>query len=177
MDWITVAASAAVSAIISTLIGLGVASQTKVIQMRAEERENARREIVTRARDLQRRLLAHQDSDNPRGRRIPEQIQMDDLSTAWGVVRPARDLGWFRRWVTMSVARLLFGRWVVQRVPLMKDDSGEAAFTAFVREAMRIPNAPVITGSWHDALASPSKSPKVQRALLHLRWLEGRLWS
>lgn len=172
MDWITLAASAAISTIISTLIGLGVASQTKVIQMRAEERENARREIVTRARDLQRRLLAHQDSDNPQGRRIPEQIQMDDLSTAWGIVRSARDLGWVRRRLTMTIARRLFGRWVVQRVPLMKDDSGESAFIAFAREAMRIPNARVITGSWHDALASPSKSPKVRRGLRHLRLLE-----
>ena len=176
MDWITLAASAALSTIISTLIGLGVASQTKVIQMRAEERENARQEIVARARDLQRRLLAHQDSDNPRGRRIPEQIQMDDLSTAWGIVRPARDLGRLRRWRTMAMARLLFGRWVVQRVPLMKDDSGGSAFIAFARDAMRIPHAPVFTGSWHDALASPSSSPKVERGLRHLRWLEGRLW-
>lgn len=66
MDWSTVAISALISAIISTGFGLAVVSQSTVLQMRAQAREEAVRELSAVARDLQRQLLRHQDSDSPK---------------------------------------------------------------------------------------------------------------
>lgn len=172
MDWITVATSATISASISTGIGLATISLSTVGQMRAQERERARQEIREVAKDLQRRLLSHQDSQNPRGRRIGTRIEMDDLSTAWKVVDSAQRLGCIRRPWTMMQARRIFGPWIVNRVRLMKDDSGEAAFAAWIGDAARMPNAPIITGSWHEALSSPSASAYVNRGMRDLRLLE-----
>lgn len=172
MDWTTVVTSAVISTAISTGVGLATVSLSTVGQMRAQERERARREIAGVAKDLQRRLLSHQDSQNPRGRRIGTRIEMDDLATAWSVVVPAQRLGWIRRLWTMALARRIFGTWTVQRVRLMKDGSGEAAFAAWVVDAARMPEAPIITGSWHKALSSPSASPLVKRGMRDLWLLE-----
>lgn len=172
MEWSTVLISGLVSAVISGFVGLVFVSRTTVAQIRAREREEARKQIVVIAKDLQRRLLTHRDSDNPHGRRHGAKIEMDDLSTAWPVGQAILQLGLFRRWWTMRLAQRIFGVWIMSRVPLMKDDSGESAFSAWVRDAMRHGDAPVITGSWHKALSAPSKSPEVTKALRDLRLLE-----
>lgn len=142
------------------------------MQMRAEERELALREIVEASRELQRQLLDHQDARSPEGRRPAGRFSSDDLSTAWKFVRSAQRLGWVRRRLTLLVLRSIFGRWVVDRVRLMKDDSGESAVVAQLAVLFRSGPMNVKTGSWHDALAAPSASGEVKRALRHLRLLE-----
>ncbi|MGP9733474.1 hypothetical protein ACT3SQ_02815 [Brachybacterium sp. AOP42-C2-15] len=172
MDWSTVTVSALISTGISASIGLGIASQTKVIQMRAEERELARREIVEKARELQLQLLNHQDARNHVGPRSLDVFDADDLSTAWRFVRAAQQLGWVRKRVTLRVLRRIFGQWVVDRVRLMKDDSGNSAFVAHVGAAFRSGPQNIDTGSLHVALSAPSASDDVDRALRDLRLLE-----
>ncbi|MGO2311724.1 hypothetical protein ACTXKH_04445 [Brachybacterium tyrofermentans] len=172
MDWITVAVSAGISALVSGSIGLGIASQTTVIQMRAQAREEYRQAIVEQARELQRELLDFQDSNNPQGNREKDVFAAHDLSTAWKFVTAARRLGWFRRWWTMWLLRRVFGKWVVERVRLMKDDSGQSAFVAHVGAQFRNRATGIQSGSLHDAFASPSDSQEVKRALLELRILE-----
>ncbi|MGP9843325.1 hypothetical protein [Brachybacterium sp. 107] len=172
MDWTNAAVAALVSAAISGAVGVFFSSRTAVAEMRAREREDARRQVVILAQDLQRRILAHQDSGNPRGRRIGTRIEIDDLSTAWQVVQPIRTLGRFRRRHAMNLARRIFGVWVVNRVRVMKDDSGESAFSAWVRDAVRLGDAPIVTGSWHKALSAPANSPELTLCLRDLRRLE-----
>lgn len=172
MDWSTVTVSALISTGISASIGLGIASQTKVIQMRAEERELARREIEDGARDLQLQLLDHQDANNPNGQRSADQFAPTDLSTAWKFVRATQRLGWFRKWWTMKLLRRIFGKWVVDRVRLMKDDSGQSAFIAHLGALFRSGPQTITSGSWHDALSAPSASEGVKNGLRDLRRLE-----
>lgn len=172
MDWITLAASAAISTLVSGSIGLGIASQTTVIQMRAQAREEAREVIVEEARALQLDLLDFQDSGSPHGKREANVFDTDDLSTAWRFVAAARRLGWFRRRCTLALLRRIFGRWVIERAMLMKDESGQSAFAAQFGALLRGKAANVEGGSLHDAFASPSGSLAVKRAKRELQILE-----
>lgn len=175
MDWSTVAISAIISAIVSTGFGLVTVSRSTVLQMRAQKREDARREVVAVARELQRELLRHQDSENPNGVRREAALEMDDFSRALRVVGPAQQLGLLRRWRVLLLAHRIFGAWVVGRARLMKDDSSDAAVVAWLGGELKHGGTPKRAGSWHLALAAPSASNEVKRGLRDLRLLEGRL--
>lgn len=169
------AISALISAIISTGFGLAVVSQSTVLQMRAQAREEAVRELSAVARDLQRQLLRHQDSDSPKGLRSEETMAMDDLSDAHRVIAASSGLGRRRQRQAMLLARRLFGDWIVERARLMPDDSSDAAVISWFGGAIKESNTqPARSGSWHNALAAPSTSRRVFEALEDLQELEGK---
>ncbi|MGP5377799.1 hypothetical protein ACTXM8_17590, partial [Brachybacterium alimentarium] len=56
------------------------------------------------ARDLQRQLLRHQDSDSPKGLRSEETMAMDDLSDAHRVIAASSGLGRRRQRQAMLLA-------------------------------------------------------------------------
>ena len=177
MDVILLLVTGLVSAAVSVLVSLLAVPATTVRQMRAEAREQSRRELAEAARALQREMRSHAYSRQPRGQRDIDQHVTDDLVKARALVEPAQRLGWFRRMFVFRRLRKVFGPFNVSNARLMKDNSGDSAFVAVLRGMFREKEDGTTIrftskGLWHEALSSPSGHKKVKQCTRHLWWLE-----
>lgn len=178
MDWPTILVSAAISALIGTFFSLLVVSRSTIIQMRAQSREEAGRQIIAFARSLQRTLRVHQDSGAEAGQHEGARVVLDDLTKAHRILEQADRLGWVRRRLVYRRAKSVFGSWTVERARLMRDDSPDSAFASWVPTALKVLDTggdQIEMGSWFVATASPSDSPDIEECLKELRKLEKRI--
>lgn len=183
MDVPTLLASAAISAIVGTLVSLVTVSQVTVGRMRAERAEEARLTIRAFLRQLIKDVSAFQTGDADNMERDPDIAHFQDAHDAAKILEAAEGLRWWPRQVVRWRTHRIYGREfaaLAERYSSSEERTMSAMLgPMFRKQLQRSPNGKPVTmldGLLHRALCSRPESWSVKRLRLELHLLSSCGW-
>lgn len=183
MDVPTLLASAAISAVVGTLVSLVAVSQVTVGKLRAERAEEARRSIRAFLLQLNRDVLAYQAGDAPNLQRDPTTAHIQDAEDAATILEAAQDLPRWPRLVLRRRVYRIYGREfsaLADRYSSTEERTLRAMLAPMVRKQIessgRGKQVTMLDGLLQRALSSSPKSMLVKRLRIELYLLRSCGW-
>jgi hypothetical protein len=135
MDWSTVIASAAVSAIVGALVSITAVSQTTVRQRRAERRDDALLTLKRVATTLRSDLRLYELGIRTGNKRTAERSHIDDHRLATAVLDSTENMSRLRTSLVRRRCRRVFGGYwatLAEEMPYADDSLGSAVVPALL---------------------------------------------
>lgn len=180
MDVSTLLASAAVSAVVGTLVSVAAVSQVTVRRARAERADAARRAVVGIVSPLRVDIGKYRARMLPGLGREPQTAQMADYETVSRVLAAAADLPGWRRRLVLRRCRRVFGRYWTDLAELSPADPsslGSIVAPVLVAEYQRLKAGADLSGRtdglMHRALCCPPEDGMVGDLARELAQLAG----
>lgn len=183
MDIATLLASAAISALVGTLVSLAAVSQTTVRRMRAEQAEEARRRIAGLLSELRRDVMLYRMGSKHSMQREANTYHSSDFVLASDIDEVADPLPWWRRALIHRRLRIVVGKNFADLAQIHRIDAerslgsmiGPLLFQQVNDPKHRAGSATLLDGLLHRAL-SPQAEPHLVKKLERQLRLLARCW-